>query len=116
MEVISRPDPTAHIAPCGLFCSNCGKFRAGRCQGCQIEPGFGRCPIRRCVVERSIQHCAACPDFAAPRDYRECGKVNNLIAQIIGFVLRSNRPGALALLRDQGPAAYLAEKRRSGRM
>ena len=115
-EVISSPQSDLHIAPCGLFCTHCGKFKRGRCKGCQIEPGFTRCPVRRCCVERRITTCAECPDFPAPRDYRECPKVNNFIARAISLFTGSDRPAALALLRDRSREQYLAVKRESGKM
>jgi hypothetical protein len=115
-QTISQPKADEHIAPCGLFCTACGKFKKGRCQGCQIEPGFAQCTIRQCVIEKGITTCAECADFAKGRDYRECKKVNNVIAKIIAVFTKSDRPGALALLRDEGRDAYLQAKRASGKM
>jgi hypothetical protein len=115
-NTVSNPPPDAHIAPCGLFCTECGKFKRGRCKGCQVEAGFSRCPVRRCCVERQIATCAECADFKAPRDYRECRKVHNPISRVIGFFTGSSRPDALALLRNKGREAYLAEKKRAGKM
>jgi hypothetical protein len=112
---MSSPPANAHIAPCGLFCSNCGKFKIGKCQGCQITAGFSRCGIRICCAEKKIATCAECADFPAPRDYRECRKVNNFIAKIFAVIFKSDRPAALALLRDQGREAYLKAKRESGK-
>jgi hypothetical protein len=114
--VISNPPPDAHIAPCGLFCTHCGKFKKGGCPGCQIKPGFSKCAIRRCVIEKRIVTCAECEEFRAPRDFKECPKINNLLARIIALFTKSNRPGSLAVLRDEGPDAYLEVKRTSGRM
>ncbi len=114
--VISNPSPDAHIAPCGLFCTNCGKFKKGRCQGCQVKPGFARCAIRLCVIEKGIVTCAECAEFRAPRDFKECPRINNFLARIIALFTKSDRPGSLALLRDEGPDAYLSSKRTSGRM
>ncbi len=115
-ETIATPPAAEHIAPCGLFCSNCGKFRKGRCKGCQIVAGFARCAVRACCAGRRIETCAACPDFPSPRDYRECPKVNNFIAKTISLFTGSDRPAALALLRDQGRDKYLAAKRETGKM
>ena len=115
LPILSQPSADAHIAACGLFCTNCGAFQRGRCQGCQIAPPFSCCPVRGCCVEKKITTCADCDEFRAPRDYRECKKVNSWIAKIFRFIFRSNRPEALTLLRDQGREAYLAAKRASGR-
>ena len=115
-QTISNPPREAHIAPCGLFCSNCKKLIAGRCMGCQVEPGFGRCAVRLCCIDKHITTCAECPDFAAPRDFRECKKLDNFIAKFFALIFGSDRPGALALLRDQGAEAYFAAKRQTGKM
>ena len=115
-ETISTPPAAEHIAPCGLFCSNCGKFRKGRCKGCQVQAGFARCSVRACCMGRKIETCAECADFQPPRDYRECPKVNNFISRAIGLFTGSNGPAALALLRDQGREKYLAAKRETGKM
>jgi hypothetical protein len=67
-------------------------------------------------MEKGIITCAECDEFRSPRDYRECRKVNNLIARIIALFTRSDRPGALAMLRDAGQDAYLQAKRTTRRM
>ena len=72
--------------------------------------------MRACCVERKIETCAECPDFKPPRDYRECPKVNHFIAKMFSLFTGSDRPAALALLRDQGREKYLAAKRASGKM
>ena len=88
---ISNPPVNEHIAACGLFCTNCGKFKRGRCQGCQEVPGFQRCSIRKCVIEKGITICAECDEFASPRSYAECKKINNLIAKIFALILSPDR-------------------------
>ena len=113
---ISNPQADEHIAACGLFCTNCGKFKSGKCQGCQIAPGFQRCSIRKCVVEKGITTCAECDEFQSPSSYAECKKINNLMAKVFALIFRSNRPAALALLRDEGREAYLEAKRTSGKI
>jgi hypothetical protein len=115
VQEISRPAADEHIAPCGLFCTNCGKFKKGRCQGCQIQPGFAQCAARKCVIEKGITTCAQCPDFQHGRSFLECKKLNNFIAKFFALIFGSDRPGALAMLRDEGPEAYLKAKRASGR-
>jgi len=116
LQAISNPPTDEHIAACGLFCTNCGKFKSGKCQGCQIAPGFQRCSIRRCCIEKGITTCADCDEFPAPRSYRECRKINNFIAKVFALIFQSNRPAALAILRGEGKMAYLHVKRESGRM
>ena len=117
MSELPIPPPCdADIAPCGLFCTNCGKFKKGRCKGCQVEPGFSRCAVRRCCAEAGIATCAKCAQFRAPRGFDECRKLNSPIAKVFSFVFGSDRPAALALLRDKGREEYLAAKRASGKM
>ena len=115
IPILSQPPAEEHIAACGLFCTNCGAFRRKKCQGCQIAPMFACCPVRACCHGQQITTCAQCPQFAAPQDYGKCRKVNNLIAKIIAFLFKSDRPAALAMLRDQGREAYLYQKRQTGK-
>jgi len=115
-QALSTPPAEAHIAACGLFCTNCRSFKLKKCQGCQIGPKFERCSVRKCCVEKGITTCAQCEEFSAPRDYRECKRINNIIPKVFGLIFGTNRPKALALLRDHGQEAYLAEKRASGKM
>jgi hypothetical protein len=111
---MSNPPRDEHIAACSLYCSGCRKFQRGKCEGCQIHPGFAQCQVRRCCVEKKITGCFECPEFRAPRDYRECGKVNHWIPRLISRFTKSDWPGTLALLRDQGKQAYLKAKRARG--
>jgi hypothetical protein len=67
-------------------------------------------------VSKELETCAQCADFLAARDFRECKKIDNVIARIMALIFRSNRPAALALLRDQGIDAYLVSKRTTGKM
>ncbi|NLH48907.1 MAG: DUF3795 domain-containing protein [Myxococcales bacterium] len=114
-EILSRPAPTAHLGACGLFCTNCRRFQRGKCRGCQIQPQFAKCPVRACCAKKGLLHCAPCADFAAPRAFRECKKLNNPIARVLALLFGSDRNGALTLLRDQGLEAYLAAKRADGK-
>lgn len=115
-QLIQNPPQDAHIAACGLLCTNCGKFKKGRCKGCQIESGFSNCSVRLCCIEKEITTCAECDEFVSPRDYRECRKLNNFIARIFALIYGSNRPAALAMLRDQGEEAFLSAKRETMKM
>ena len=117
LPVLSNPSEDAHIAACGLFCTNCGAFKRKKCKGCQVFPSyFNSCPVRQCCADKGITVCADCDSFASPHDFRECRKVNSFVAKVFGLIFRSNRPAALVTLRDQGRDAYLHEKRTSGKM
>ena len=62
---------TRYIAPCGLYCGNCGSnLVAGECHGCGCtQPDCAAhvhhetCYIYQCATEKGIQTCAACEDF-----------------------------------------------------
>ncbi len=117
LPVLSQPPADAHIAACGLYCTNCGAFKRKKCKGCQVSPTyFSSCPVRRCCADKDITVCADCGSFSSPRDFRECKKVNNFVAKLFALIFRTNRPAALAMLRDRGRDAYLREKRASGKM
>jgi hypothetical protein len=115
VKVLSNPPAGEHIAACSLYCSGCGKLEAGRCAGCQIRPGFARCQVRSCCADKAITGCWECPDFRAPRDYRECGKVNHWIPRFISLFTKSDWPRYLTILRDQGKGPYLDVKRARGK-
>jgi hypothetical protein len=115
VKALSHPSREEHIAACGLFCTNCRKVQSGKCAGCQEAPGFSRCATRACCAEKGIVGCFECRDFSG-RDYRECRKVHNPISRIFAFVFGSDRPAALALLRDRGREEYLKQKRAGGKM
>ena len=113
---LSEPQRDAHIAACGLFCTNCRRFKSDKCQGCQVAPPFKSCPVRKCCAEKAISDCGQCDEFTGARDYRECKKLNNIISKVIGFLTGSDRPGACAMLRDQGRELYLKHKATTGHM
>lgn len=113
--VLSRPAADEHIAACGIFCSNCSRFKAGKCEGCQVEPGY-ECATRDCCIEKVIIGCWKCEEFKAPADYRECGKINTFMSKVWKLLYKVDRPAALAMLRDQGNEAFLEIKKESGNM
>ena len=114
LPVLSQPAEGAHISACGLFCTNCGAFKRKKCKGCQVSPNFSCCPVRQCCADKGITVCGF-GSFSSPRDFRECKKVNSFVAKLFALIFRSNRPAALAMLRDQGRDAYLRDKRASGK-
>ena len=115
IPALSIPPRDEHIAACSLYCSGCGKFKAGRCEGCQVRPGFAQCKVRRCCAEKGVTGCFECKEFPAPRDYRECANVNHWIPRLISLFTKSDWPRYLTILRDEGKGPYLAAKRAGGR-
>jgi len=114
IKPLSQPVPDAQIAACGLFCTNCGAFKKGRCEGCQIAPRFKSCKIRACCADKGIIGCWECDEFKE-RDFADCKKINNFMAKVFAVLFKSDRPGALLMLRDQGIEKYLEVKRASGK-
>ena len=55
-------------AACGRYCAACDALLAENCDGCAYQLGEtceGTCPVFCCcVVERGLEHCGVCPDFA----------------------------------------------------
>jgi hypothetical protein len=58
-------------AVCGLYCGTCEACEteeSGTCRACAYQLGLaveGECRIFQCcVVERGLEHCGLCPDFA----------------------------------------------------
>jgi hypothetical protein len=99
------------IASCGLVCSECGMFSRGRCDGCGAEKScFKGCPVKKCSTEKKCATCADCHDFS---DLRACKKLNNFISKVFGFIFRKDRIGQLIRIREIGPDAFLAERKKS---
>lgn len=100
------------VAYCGLYCGACRAYLKGRCPGCHDNVKAKWCKIRTCCGEHGYATCADCKDFADPND---CRKFNNLIANVIGVVLNSNRQACVLKIRELGLddyAAFMAERKR----
>jgi hypothetical protein len=62
-------------------------------------------------MERGYSSCADCRDFADPQ---QCGKYNNFISKIVGFLLRSDRAACIQQIKTigmQGHADTMAKQR-----
>ncbi len=102
----------ALVAHCGLYCGACGAYRKDRCPGCHGNDGATWCKVRSCCIEHGIATCADCGEFQDPKD---CGKFNNFVARIFGFVFRSDRAACIEQIRElgvQGHADEMAKQRR----
>ena len=98
------------IAACGLFCGTCRKFAKGSCPGCHPNERASWCKVRACCIGHGWQSCAACTLMPL----ESCGKFNNFIARIFGFVFRSDRRGCVERIREVGCEAFAAEMRLAG--
>jgi len=104
-------DP-ALVAYCGLYCGACGSYLKERCPGCHGNTKASWCNIRKCCLERGFASCADCTDYPDPR---QCGKFNNFISKIIGFVLRSDRAACIMQIKKigiQGHADTMAKQQK----
>lgn len=98
------------IAACGLFCGTCRKFAKGSCPGCHPNERASWCKVRACCIGHGWQSCAECTLMLL----ESCGKFNNFIARIFGFVFRSDRRGCVERIREVGCEAFAAEMRLTG--
>jgi len=50
---------------CGIYCSECEYKESMGCKGCvNIEnPFWGKCEIKKCVEDKSLNHCGECKEF-----------------------------------------------------
>ena len=100
-----KADPQL-VARCGLYCGACRAYRAGRCRGCAENAKASWCKVRSCCSDHGHATCADCAQFA---DARACRKFNGWIPQLIGLVLRSDRPACIDRIRAVGCDAFAAE-------
>jgi hypothetical protein len=97
---------TNRIAYCGLYCGACGKFMRGKCDGCAKNEKATWCSIRKCNGEHSWTSCAECTVVA---DVNDCGKYNNLMSKLFGFIFRSNRKACVERIKAVGREQFAIE-------
>ena len=90
---------TGLIAYCGLYCGACKPYIKGKCSGCAGNEKASWCEIRKCCMAKNIKSCADCTEFP---DVKQCKKYNNFVARAIGFVLRSDRPACIEMIKKNG--------------
>jgi hypothetical protein len=108
-EIVSDPKL---VARCGLYCGACGAYLKGRCPGCAGNEKATWCGVRSCCLERGFATCADCKEFADPRN---CGKFNNFVSKVFGFLFRSNRPACIDQVRRLGVQGHADEMTKSRR-
>lgn len=87
------------VAYCGLYCGACKAYLLERCPGCHKNEKASWCKIRTCCMGRSYSSCAECKDFKEPK---ECGKFNNFISKVFGFLFRSDRAACIRQIKKNG--------------
>lgn len=107
--IVSDPE---WVAYCGLYCGACGAYRKGRCPGCHENRKASWCKVRSCCIER---HYASCADCTGHADAMDCGKFNNFISRLVGFVLRSNRAACIDQIRQLGIEGHAENMARTKR-
>lgn len=95
---------TQLIAYCGLYCSNCIKYKKGKCPGCAKNEKASWCKIRSCCIENGFANCSECEDFVYPKD---CKKYNNFISVAIEFFSSSDRSLCIDYLRKNSSEKFV---------
>ena len=93
---------------CGLNCALCSMRLGGYCPGCGGGAGNQSCTIAKCSLQHGgVQFCWACPEYPCSR-YEGFDDGDS-------FVPHRNRQQDIALAREIGLEAYLAqlEKKRA---
>jgi len=99
-ELVASPELVAY---CGLYCGACKAYLNERCDGCQKNERATWCRIRTCCRESGISSCAACTDFADPR---QCAKFSNFITKLLALFYRSDRAACVAQIRRLGTEGH----------
>lgn len=108
-EIVSD---TRLVAYCGLYCGSCRAYLKNRCPGCHENSQASWCKVRSCCIEHVFASCADCNKFSDPMG---CGKFNNFVARIFGFVFRSDRAACIRQIRKveiRGHADDMATRKR----
>lgn len=94
-----------NIAYCGLYCSECGSFKKGKCAGCHGNEKATWCEIRKCCRTNGYNTCADCVIMLL----KECKKYNNFFAKVIGFVFRTERSKCIDRIKEIGSEVFAKE-------
>jgi len=114
MESINQKEIVADknlISYCGLYCGSCRSYLKGKCPGCRDNVKATWCKVRQCCIENSLQSCAACTTI----ELMDCGKYNNFISKIFGYLFNSDRSACIARIKEIGYDDYSIEMANSKR-
>ena len=101
------------VAFCGLYCGACKKYLNKKCPGCAGNEKASWCKVRSCNMDHNYKSCAECTEF---KNVMDCGKYNNFIARVVGFVLRSDRAACVKRIKEIGLEAFAGEIAATGKM
>ena len=82
------------------FLENSGRWQTDICF---IGHTHDWCKIRKCCIENNRFSCADCADFSDPT---ACGKFNNWISKVFGFIFNSDRAACIRQLKERGADQY----------
>jgi hypothetical protein len=91
------------VAKCGLYCGNCGKFKNGKCAGCEQNAKATWCKTRTCCIENGYSTCADC----IVSNPRECKKFSNFVSSVFEVIFRSDRPASIDYIKQYGREAFI---------
>ena len=94
------------IAYCGLYCGECGKYKSGKCPGCQKNEKVSWCTVRKCCIENGKVSCADCKVYVSAS---ECKKFNNIFSKLFGFIFGYDRQASINMIKEKGYDAYAQE-------
>lgn len=100
------------VSYCGLYCSNCRKFKKGNCPGCHKNEKASWCNIRTCIIEKEIESCADCKEPGI----EDCKIFNNPVSRLFAFVFNSDRAASIQLIKDEGYSGFINYMEESGKM
>jgi len=86
------------VSACGLYCSNCYKFKNAKCPGCYQNSKATWCKVRTCCINNNYKSCAECQNPGI----ETCKKFNNPIAKLFGYVFNSDRAAGIQLIKEEG--------------
>lgn len=82
-----------HIPPENILCDGC------RSEGqAQIDRA---CPVRPCVIERSLHNCSECPDYACVRLAERLVVYEEVVARLPQGILAGDRERFIAPYEDR---------------
>lgn len=94
------------IAKCGLYCGSCPRFLKEKCPGCLDYHKATWCKLRTCCLEKKIASCTDCNEY---ENVMDCGKYDNFIARVFGWVFNSDRSACIARIRQIGYEGFARE-------
>jgi len=96
------------IGCCGLYCAACGSYQSGACPGCSSadKKSKGWCKVRHCCHKQDYSTCADCAVYDDPAN---CTIFSNVISEIIGMFLNTDRRACILRIRKVGREDYATE-------